>query len=149
MRFPLHRGFTLIELMIVIAITGILATFALPSYSEWMLKNRRLDYLRNIGSFQLEQQRYRNIYGKYAMNVNSSNNCTPSNSQMCWTSSFSYLSVTSPITVTQETYTAEFTVTGDPSCSKYSISGGYGTTIVKVNDVVLQPGSYDKCYPLQ
>ena len=37
------NGFTLIELMIVVAIVGILAGIAYPSYQESVLKSRRAD----------------------------------------------------------------------------------------------------------
>lgn len=38
-----HHGFTLIELMIVVAVIGILAAIAMPSYDGYVKKTRRAD----------------------------------------------------------------------------------------------------------
>ena len=48
-----HRGFTLIELMIVVAIVGILSAIAYPSYSEYVRRGHRAD--ARAGLLQAQQ----------------------------------------------------------------------------------------------
>jgi type IV pilus assembly protein PilE len=60
------RGFTLIELMIVIGVIAIIAIIALPSYQEQVRKGRRAEAARSVGQLQLELERWRAENPSYA-----------------------------------------------------------------------------------
>lgn len=60
------KGFTLIELMIVIAIIAIIAAIAVPSYSEYVRKSRRADAARFAGEMQLALEHWRAENPSYA-----------------------------------------------------------------------------------
>jgi type IV pilus assembly protein PilE len=55
----LRRGFTLIELMIVVAVIGILATIAYPSYQDSIRQARRIEAQSVMLDIQLSQEKYR------------------------------------------------------------------------------------------
>lgn len=58
-------GFTLIELMIGVAIVGILAAIALPGYSQYITKANRTDAMNFLLEVSGEQQKYfseNNVY---------------------------------------------------------------------------------------
>lgn len=59
-------GFTLIELMIVVAAIAILAAIALPSYKEYVQKSRRSDAMSAMGRMQLAMERWRADNPSYA-----------------------------------------------------------------------------------
>lgn len=51
-------GFTLIELMIVIALIGVLATIAIPQFQEYQQKSRRSEATRTLMQIAALQEQY-------------------------------------------------------------------------------------------
>lgn len=58
-------GFTLIELMIVVAIVAILATVAYPSYSAYLQKSKRIEAIQTLYKMQLAQEDWRISHPAY------------------------------------------------------------------------------------
>ncbi len=58
-------GFTLVELMVVVAIIAILAAFAVPAYSRYGYRARRVDGQELLLRIATAQERYYATYNKY------------------------------------------------------------------------------------
>lgn len=53
-----QKGFTLIELMIVIAVIGIIASIALPSYTGYIKKGKAAEATSNLADLRIKAEQY-------------------------------------------------------------------------------------------
>lgn len=74
-RMRRSRGLTLMELMIVVAILGILVSVAYPSYQSMVQQSRRADAQTALIALQMAQTAFRGNCPHYAQNIGSSNSC--------------------------------------------------------------------------
>jgi type IV pilus assembly protein PilE len=69
-------GFTLVELCVVLAITGLLAAAAWPSFQSQLQRGRRADAVAALMRVQIAQESHRANHGLYAAQLGALNGAT-------------------------------------------------------------------------
>lgn len=89
--FKREEGFSLVELMIAVAIVSILASIALPSYRAYIVKSRRTDIQREMVSYGQALERWYTTNGTYQ-------NSAATDCGVAYTGSATYYTVTGTCT---------------------------------------------------
>ena len=79
-----QRGFTLIELMIVIAIVAILAAVALPAYQDYTIRARMTEALLLLGEAKTGVTEYFIANGELPADAASAGPCAPASTRKWW-----------------------------------------------------------------
>jgi type IV pilus assembly protein PilE len=118
-----ERGFTLLELMIVVAVIAIIAVIAFPSFKEAIHKGHRAEAHQALNDIALRQEKYRSNNATYGTCDNVVTSCTSFNSGLTY-----YTVSVSGNTATGYTLSAapKGTQTGD-RCGTYTYTMLNGT----------------------
>ena len=111
-----QKGFTLIELMIVVVVVAILSSIAVPAYLEQSRKGRRADAVQALGALQLQLEQWRAENPSFA---------TCQGAGACDVSGTDYYGVA--LNATPTTYTITATPQGAQNgdrCGALSVSAG-------------------------
>lgn len=72
---PAWDGFTLMEMMVAVAIIAILASIALPNYTQFLRESRRADAMLALQQIQIEQEKLRAECTSYAATLTGTRAC--------------------------------------------------------------------------
>jgi type IV pilus assembly protein PilE len=112
------RGFTLIELMIVIAVVAILSALAYPAYNQYIFRARVVPALDALSALALRaEQRFQDV-GGYGGGVNGQNNGACGVTQP----SAALFTITCEVTDTGTRFTATATGSGIVEGVQYTIN---------------------------
>src|SRR5512133_1777879 len=93
MRLRNRKGFTLVELMIVVAIIGILAAIAIPNFLNFRLKAKTSEAKSNLGAIRSTEVAFFAEWNSYVGNQPNTPLATPTAAKTAWvgTTRFSIL----------------------------------------------------------
>nr|WP_311732017.1 type IV pilin protein [Variovorax paradoxus] len=130
-------GFTLIEVMIVVAIIGILAAVALPAYNDYVRRGQIPEAFNALSDYRTKMEQYYQDNRNYGSAAACANNAT-ANSWNTFPVTIKYFTFTCATSNSQQNYTITATgASGNVTGHVYTINqnGDRATTRFKGSDV--------------
>ena len=119
-----NKGFNLVELMVVMAILGILAAIAIPSYSSSIEKGRRADGKVALAGALALQERQFSLTHQYTDDISMLGGET--SAEGFYAMSVAYISTLGACTANKDCYTLTATAIGaqtnDTSCAELTVN---------------------------
>lgn len=131
-----QKGLTLIELLVVVAVISILASVAIPLYTEQVQKSRRADGRVALTTIAAAQERFFTLNGRYTANLGSLSIDTDLQSGDS-EAGFYNLAVNAT--------TTSFIVTATPDST--TAQAGDDCTLMRLNSVGVKDGTGSGCWP--
>ena len=123
------KGFTLIEMMVVVLVIGILAAIALPVYSDYVLRGQLTEAFSKLSAMQLSMEQYYQDNRSYSDNNGACGVSIPTGTNFTFTctaaTSQSYIATATGVAGLP---TAAFIYTIDQSTAKATTGAAAGWT---------------------
>lgn len=121
-----NKGFTLIELMVVVAIVGLILGIAIPSYSNQVVRARRTEAAKELIAYAAAEERFNTNCNSYTSSLTGAQASCTGLGAASTTSENGYYTISVAATPTTFTLTATPTATGgqsrDTKCLSLSIT---------------------------
>lgn len=132
-------GFTLIELMIVVAILGIIAAIAIPNYGAYVKRGHRSEGRAALVDAAALQERYYSDCNQFAATLGSANNCATNTVNISTSSETGKYTISATTANSNQSFTLTATPTfTDDECGALTLTQDgtrtEGGTATDIND---------------